>query len=205
MPIQHTRPSRTGTIPARDNKSIADPNWAKNQRQPLLDTPAVTTFVSALALPAGAPGAVVTPTFQPVSAIYDRYFMVGPTAVQFIRIPWDGIYDITIEFQYHDPAQVYEVQIYAQSATTSDTGFAAPVWNNLNQPNGSLFQMYIQNNVAAPKFGQFYNTIWRGIELHANDLIRLQAQQSGVGAANTFITFFDVRWAAPIPNNMINV
>ena len=205
MPIQHTRPNRTGILPTIANTSNATANWMKQERQPFVDTPAVTTFTNSLALPAGTPGGSVIATFQPVPIIYDRYNMVGQAASTTIRIPWDGIYDIDMEFQYHDPNQAFEILGQLQLAPTSDSGFAVPVFSNLLDPTGNVYEMWAQQT-AVLRFQPRYNNILRGIELHANDLLRMTVQQyAAAGPGNCWFNFFDVRWCCPIPNNQINI
>jgi hypothetical protein len=206
MPIQHNRPSRTGTIPYRDLKQKTDPNWMKGQRQPLLDTPAVTTFSAQLAHPLGAPGANVTFIWQPTSSpIYDRYNMVGPTASTSIRIPWDGIYDIVGSILANTSAQLFEWAGTLQGAPTSDSGFGAPVFATLLNASGFAIRYYFANRVAPAVLPTRYVFGTRGLEFHANDLIQLLGQISAAGNNGFTVEQLDVRWCAPIPNNMINV
>jgi hypothetical protein len=205
MPVQHTRQSRTGTLP-KIGTSPLDPNWTKLQRQTFLDPPAVTTFSAQLGLAAGAPGANGTYIWQPSAlAIYDRYAMVGPVATTQIRIPWDGLYDFTGSILFQTSNAVFEYETTLQFAPTSDSGFAAPVFANVVNPAGFAVRWYFQNGFAPAVLAPRMTFMTRGVEMHANDIIQLLAQVSAAALKNTLVENFDIRWVAPIPNNMINI
>lgn len=201
MPAQHTRPNFTGNIP--DVAGQFNPNWMKLSRQRLVDDPAITTFSAALTLTAGAPGANLAFTFQPTtSPIFDRYNIVGTTATQNLRIPWDGIYDIYGIVLLNPTTQIWEFATLLQSAPTSDSGFGAPVFANYNNPAGFGYRCYFQNNLAAPTIVPRVTFVHTGLEFHANDLIRYMGQIDAAANQTAQLEAFTLRWVSPIPNNL---
>lgn len=205
-PNKHARYSRTGTIPFRDMDSAPDPNWMKGQRQPLLDTPWTILEAADLVLTSGAPGAVATYQWQPVTnPIYDQYNICGPVATENLRIPWDGIYDIWGSCAFITVASVFEWSSILQSAPTSNSGFGAPVFANTLSIPGSNERNYFQNNLAAPVIAPRISIQHTAVPLFANDMIRYQAQVSSASNKTSRFEYFVVRWVSPIPNNMLTI
>jgi len=211
MPVQHQRQSRTGTTPWRDLKAQPDPNFSKDQRQAMLDTPHVTVNAADLTLAAGAPGAFATYTWNPVSTtppadtIYDPYQMVGPVATTDIRIPWDGMYDIEGSCAFISTNAVFEWSDQLLYAPASDSGYSAPVFGAFLGIPGTNTRNYFASNVAVPIIAPRAIIQHSNMPFFANDLIRIQAQVSCASARLTRWELLVVRWVAPIPNNMLQI
>lgn len=150
-------------------------------------------------LAAGAPGASKVIVWTPnANKLYDAWSMIsGPTnALGNIRIPRDGFYDFWLHFTWTDVFAVRtQLRCFMQKAPTSTSGYAAPVFASIAGMTASL-----DVPQAGGTFLNNWSCLFRGVELHAHDLVRFQEQQSGTaGFAGISVDAQEFRYLYPIP------
>lgn len=144
-------------------------------------------------VPSGAPGAAVNVVWTaPTNPLYDLWHMViGGN--ELIRIPQDGFYSFWMNWQSGDNfTAAAAIKTLMDTANTSITGFAAPSWTR--------YMNIIQDIPANPGFGRWWNSEFRGIELHANDLVRFGIQvYSTVALSSTIVVQSEFIFESAIP------
>lgn len=143
----------------------------------------------------GSPGALSSVTWTPnTNPIYDPYFMITP-ATTTIRIPWDGFYDFWMVWNVADNVATTEsFACIPQSAPASDSGYGAPSFSNIV---GTQTKLLTQGTST---LDTNFMCVYRGVELHANDLVRFQARVWGTQTLTaTTVTAAEFHWVAPIP------
>lgn len=182
-----------GFIP---NKKDNPDNWLMVERSHNRQLPVCTGAT-------GNPGTIantglfVSVIWTQKGSIYDPFNMVGPTPTEQVRIPLDGFYSFYLHwFSNDNPGGQVNCDVACQLALTSDTGFGAPVWTNPI----TNYRQSIQFNAAATfDHGQF--NLFRGVELHANDLVRFRIRQDGgTNLTTTTVITSEFLFLYPIPN-----
>lgn len=195
MPKQHTIHAQ---LPVKgDSDDKYNPNWLSLTRSLNASWP---VCVGAVGNPgniaSGVPGALSTVLWQPANTLLrDQYSFIGPTATENIRIPFDGYYDFWMDWQILDvPAANEELEIRLESAPTSDSGFAAPVFTEV-QPR------FTKTFFSTKSLDNHFFILHRGVELHANDLVRFRVRvNGGTTFTTTTVITSEFRFTYPIPN-----
>lgn len=116
----------------------------------------------------------------------------------------DGFYDFWFLLQLGQPDKgFFAVRACMDVANTSFTGFDAPVWTRTVNGPSKLFDA----TITLPGGDRFMEVLYRGIEFHANDLLRiglnLYADTSGATVsdlAGSVVPFSEFKMTYPIPN-----
>lgn len=144
---------------------------------------------------AGAPGVLSQVTWQPVTnPLYDLFNIVGPVATKNLRIPIDGFYNFWCIWNVNDnPATTTEIEVRVEVAPTSNSGIGSPVFAQA----GDRFSKTI---LSTNSLDRYLTCDWKGIELHANDLLRFSVRINGpVAFTNTDVESSQFEYVAPIP------
>lgn len=145
----------------------------------------------------GTPGAISYCSWTASSLLNDRYNMVtnqlDPT---YIRIPGDGYYDFYLHWNIADDIHTFtvELQPVMELAITSDAGFGAPSFSTLIIGSTTTkTSAHIDNR---------FDNLYRGVELHANNLLRFGIKQyGGTNLVNTTVSQSEFRMTYAIPNS----
>lgn len=198
-------------IKGGDNNAF-DPNWnalerSFNQILPIC----VTAMGSPGRVTSSSPGPPAYITWQPPSnPLYDVSNIVGPTPTQNLRIPQDGFYDFWYQIGLTTATTVsggdFALHCFLETAVTSDSGFTSPTWTRLIDGPSKFFK----NDVVALYGDNSMQVIYRGIEMHANDLFRMGLNTfvdiTGPAVAdlqNIVVQLSEFRLVYPIPNQQV--
>lgn len=199
-------------LPVKGVRDKYDPNWEALERSFNQNLP---VCVTAQGFPgpilAGSPGPISYITWtQPTNPLFDVSNIVGPTPTQNLRIPQDGFYDFWYQISVSSstiigPGGGYALHSVLETATTSDDGqFTTPVFSLLIDGPSKFFLV----DTVALNGDNSMQVIYRGIEMHANDLFRMGLNMfvdvSGPGVAEitgATVVLSEFRFTYPIPNN----
>lgn len=173
MPVRHATVARP--LPQRGDDY--DPNWNALQSSQYSSLPVCVTANGTVGtIFAGSPGPNSYITWNPpANPLYDVSNIVGGSPTQNLRIPQDGFYDFWYQLSLTTSTSLpasngfYALHSFLETAITSDSGFASPTWTRLIDGPSKQFRA-----AEVALFGDnSMQVIYRGIEMHANDLFRI--------------------------------
>lgn len=189
-------PSRYVTHRPLPEKSAQSPNWLNVERNWNADLP---TCVGATGNPgtiaSGTPGVASFVSWTQPSALYDRFNFTGQADATMVRIPVDGFYDFWMMWEVDDDihGNNIEFKTFMDGANTSSTGIGSPSWSRLITGPSRDF---LNENIDL-----YFEALYRGVELHANDVVRFGVQTyTSQTLTTTIITHSEFRFTYPIPN-----
>lgn len=188
------------THPLAQKGNTYDPNWLALERYFNSSLPVcVTSLGDPGTIPAGTPGASSFLTWSPpTNALYDVTNIVGATPTINIRIPMDGFYDFFTKWTINDDISTASLEFlpFVDTANTSDTGLSTPSWTRLyTGPSRQFINCHIDKH---------FGVLYRGVEMHANDLLRFGIQiWSPIALNQTTVSRSEFRMVYPIPNYQV--
>jgi hypothetical protein len=194
---QHTLPRHVRLTGPKDVNAQELPRFSRS----VLDYPVATPL-------SGDPGTIANTgatsdvTWSPPSnPLFDTHQMIGASSTVNVRIPVDGFYSFWMPWRFGDTLNArteFACRMYV--ATTSDTGFGAISYSEVNKLRCTrTFDGSTHLSVDA-----YFTAEFRGIELHANDMVKFTANTSStLTLTSTNITNAEFRYLGPIPQGNV--
>jgi hypothetical protein len=193
--------SPVGFVPIQDRGAPNANSLLRVQKQGVGGAPVCVGATGAPGTIAhGTPGAESTITWTILGPIYDSSQMLFGSPTSNIRITIDGFYSFYL-FWWSTDNIAANIETRLQIAPTSDSGFGAPSFAEPTLDGIVAWRDTVSLGTAtSARSGGSME--FRGVELHANDLVRFQVRQDNATTdlTGTNVLTSEFRFLYPIPN-----